>query len=51
MRGAKSAGFWMINRTEKRNNEEDFPAIIVLPDLVRGVAFCMAEVFILVLSD
>ena len=51
MRGAKSAGFWMINRTEKRNNEEDFPAIIVLPDLVRGVAFCMAESFILILTD
>ena len=50
MRGGKSAGYWMIHRTEKRN-EEDFPAIIVLPDLIRSIAFVMADTFVLILSD
>lgn len=50
MRGAKAAGAWMIHRTENRNNE-DSPAIIVLPDLVREIMFVPGFTFILILSD
>lgn len=51
MRGRKSAGYWMINRTHERNEEDLIPAVIVFPDLGRGIAFAMSITFVIALSD